>query len=580
MRRIAFIAALLLSTGAGLLVANAGADDSHTYEIELDNAFGLVHGSEVRIAGVTAGTVQSLDINAAKRAVVTVNVTGPLAQLRVDATCASQPQSLIAEYFLDCQPGRSHKLLPDGGQVPVSQTRTTVQNDLVNATLREPFKERFALLINEFGTALAGNPQNLNAAIRRGAPALQALRKALAILANQNRVIRDLNVNSDQIISRLAARRNDVVRFVQNANQTATASAQRGTDLSRNFHLLPGFLAELRPTLARLGDLSQASTPVLAQLNAASGQLNRLTVTLPRFNDASTPAINTLGSAADIGRQALHEGQDEIKALNQASTNAYAAANPIANFLVDLDNPARAVETDARAATDTGRPAPTGYTGFEGLLNYVYYQTLAINQFDQIGHLLHFILFEVGSGPCANFNAGSTVPAAGGGTTTSAANKDRCVSWVGPNQPGINAGPTLPPYSGAACPAGSTDLSVCNPANLRNAGTVGSTSTPGAGGPGLTTPAAPAQPGAPGAAGGGGQPQLPNLPNLPHVPKTPNLPNVPGVPNVPGLGGLGGLLGGGQNSGGGGVLGGGAPNNSNGGGAGATNDLLNFLFGA
>jgi len=580
MRRIAFIAALLLSTGAGLLVANAGADDSHTYEIELDNAFGLVHGSEVRIAGVTAGTVQSLDINAAKRAVVTVNVTGPLAQLRVDATCASQPQSLIAEYFLDCQPGRSHKLLPDGGQVPVSQTRTTVQNDLVNATLREPFKERFALLINEFGTALAGNPQNLNAAIRRGAPALQALRKALAILANQNRVIRDLNVNSDQIISRLAARRNDVVRFVQNANQTATASAQRGTDLSRNFHLLPGFLAELRPTLARLGDLSQASTPVLAQLNAASGQLNRLTVTLPRFNDASTPAINTLGSAADIGRQALHEGQDEIKALNQASTNAYAAANPIANFLVDLDNPARAVETDARAATDTGRPAPTGYTGFEGLLNYVYYQTLAINQFDQIGHLLHFILFEVGSGPCANYNAGSTVPAAGGGTTTSAANKDRCVSWVGPNQPGINAGPTLPPYSGAACPGGSTDLSVCNPANLRNAGTVGSTSTPGAGGPGLTTPAAPAQPGAPGAAGGGGQPQLPNLPNLPHVPKTPNLPNVPGVPNVPGLGGLGGLLGGGQNSGGGGVLGGGAPNNSNGGGAGATNDLLNFLFGA
>jgi len=43
---------------------------------------------------------------------------------------------------------------------------------------------------------------------------------------------------------------------------------------------------------------------------------------------------------------------------------------------------------------------------------------------------------------------------------------------------------------------------------------------------------------------------------------------------------VGGLLGGGQNSGGGGVLGGGAPNNSNGGGAGATNDLLNFLFGA
>jgi hypothetical protein len=263
--------------------------------------------------------------------------------------------------------------------------------------------------------------------------------------------------------------------------------------------------------------------------------------------------------------------------------NSYPAADQIANFLVDLDDPNRAVESDARAARDTGRPAPTGYTGFEGLLNYVYYQTLAVNQFDQIGHLLHAILFEFQAGPCGQFNAGSTVPDAsatqtpqnGGSTTISAANRNRCVTWLGPHQPGINAGPTLPPYSGSVCPQGSDDLSLCNPANLRQSGRPGS-STPGAGGPAAQAPGAAPQPGAPGAAGGGGQPQLPNLPNLPHVPKTPNLPHVPGVPNIPGLGGIGGLLGGGQNSGGGGILGGGgAPNNSNG-----TNDLLNFLFGA
>jgi ABC-type transporter Mla subunit MlaD len=222
LRRIGLIIALLVAAPAALLVNGAGASDSHTYRIELDNAFGLVKDSEVRIAGVTEGTVQSLDIDAAKRAVVTVKLSGPLSQLRTDATCSSQPQSLIAEYFLDCQPGKSDRKLPDNGTVPVEQTRTTVQNDFVQATLREPFKERLSLLINEFGTALAGNPQNLNAAIRRGAPALQALRKALAILASQNQIITNLNVNSDNIISRLAARRQDVVRFVQNANRTAT----------------------------------------------------------------------------------------------------------------------------------------------------------------------------------------------------------------------------------------------------------------------------------------------------------------------------------------------------------------------
>ena len=42
----------------------------------------------------------------------------------------------------------------------------------------------------------------------------------------------------------------------------------------------------------------------------------------------------------------------------------------------------------------------------EGLLNYAYYQAGALNQFDQIGHLLHFTLYDVHTGPCGNFSTG------------------------------------------------------------------------------------------------------------------------------------------------------------------------------
>src|SRR3712207_941610 len=107
MRRIGLIFALLLATPAAFFAPSLVAADSHTYKVELDNAFGLVNGSEVRIAGVTAGVVEQLDVNAAKKAVVTIKVSGPLSEFREDATCSSEPQSLIAEYFLDCQPGRS-----------------------------------------------------------------------------------------------------------------------------------------------------------------------------------------------------------------------------------------------------------------------------------------------------------------------------------------------------------------------------------------------------------------------------------------------------------------------------------------
>jgi ABC-type transporter Mla subunit MlaD len=574
MRRIAATALVLLLAGAGAIVANAGADGSHTYRIELDNAFGLVSGSEVRVAGVVAGTVTGLDINSHKRAEVTVNISGPLSTFRESATCSSQPQSLIAEYFLDCQPGTKGKPLPDDGLLPVhsakygNQTSITVQNDLVLNTMREPFKERFALILNEFGTALAGNPDNLNAAIRRGAPALTALRKALAILARQNTVIRDLNVNSDQIISKLAQRKGDVVSFIHNANRAATASAERRADLAANFRLLPGFLAELRPTLSRLGQLADQQTPLLTDLHGAAGQLNRLTVTLPAFNDASVPAVRSLGAASVIGTHALKRGGDEITALRQATRKSYPAADQLANFLVDLDNPARAVEADTRAATDTGRPAPTGYTGLEGLLNYAYYQALAINQFDTIGHLLHFIIYEFQAGPCGKYNAGNTVPAAGGGTTTSAANKASCVAWIGPNQPQINQPYAAPPYDPSVCPNGSDAPNLCPDNSPRL------TARQAAG------PAVAKADSTQGSAPPAGTPLSPTGPQLPSLPSTPSLPQAPNLdPQT-----LGGLLGVGG-AGGGGEL---TPAQqrrlksllSQGAGGGQANgDLLNFLFG-
>src|SRR5205823_140493 len=128
MRRIALIALVLVASVAWWVTASAGADDSHNYKIELYNAFGLVNGSDVRVGGVNAGTVTSLDVNAKKRAVANITLSGPLSVLGKDSRCASQPQSLIAEYFIDCTP--KGPPLADGGTIPANRVRMTVQADL------------------------------------------------------------------------------------------------------------------------------------------------------------------------------------------------------------------------------------------------------------------------------------------------------------------------------------------------------------------------------------------------------------------------------------------------------------------
>src|SRR5687768_3282021 len=103
MRRIGFIASTV-ATLAAVFAVSAPADDERTYLIEMYNAFGVVTGSDVRVAGVNAGSVTDLDVNSAKRAVVEVKLSGPLAVLGENTTCSTEPQSLIAEYFIDCQP--------------------------------------------------------------------------------------------------------------------------------------------------------------------------------------------------------------------------------------------------------------------------------------------------------------------------------------------------------------------------------------------------------------------------------------------------------------------------------------------
>ncbi|HYU60902.1 MAG TPA: MlaD family protein [Solirubrobacterales bacterium] len=562
MRRLA-ITAMLLLAAAGALVASAGADDSHTYTIELDNAFGIVEGSEVRIAGVKQGSVTHLAVNDQKRALITVEVSGPISVLGADTECSSEPQSLIAEYFIDCEPKGDPIPTEDEGSttepnIPVSQTTQTVQADLVQNTLREPFKRRLQLIIDEFGTALAGNPQNLNDAIRRGAPALRQLEEALKILGDQNTIIRDLNANSDEIIARLAERRADVVKFIKEARDTAAASAERRTDLAANFDLLDDFLAELRPTLVRLGGLAAEQTPLLTNLRAAAPQLNELAVSLPAFNRATDVSLASLGEAAVVGRKALRKGRDEIKQLKKTAKKAPGVSELLADFLRDLDDPSRAVAEDARAAQETGRQAPTGYTGLEGLLNWAYYNAGILNQYDPTSHLLHFSIFSVGT-PCGDFSTGRDpdtgapgVPAKDGGTTTSILDAHACVAWLGPNQPGINEDLNLPRYDNSVCPEGSSAPALCDPNISTNSAGGGEVQTTSKGGevPGYqpSEPTAPEEP-------GNNEPVVPGL----------DLPGNAGddiddLLDIPGVTGEG-------------------AQDQSGGGDQAASDLLDFLFG-
>ena len=344
-----------------------------------------------------------------------------------DAFCQSRPQSLIGEYFVDCQPGSSGPVLKSGSMIPVTHTQSTIPMDLLNDVMRMPYRQRFSLIINELGAAVAGRSDDLAAALRRAVPALNQTDNLLNLLANDSQTINQLNVSANTVITALANNSKDVTNFIDEANRAATTSATQSSNISASWRDLPGFLEQLKPTLAQLSAATTANLPVVNNLNAASGQLDRLFKDLPGFSKASLPAIRALGQASVTGKVAVQAAAPTVVDLNRFAKPTPELAQNLSIVLHDLDNRSRAVEADKRS------PGGQGYTGLEALLQYVFNQALAINTYGPLGHILAVDAFV--DPLCSPYATPGTLAQ---NLATYGAAARRCYAWLGPNQPGVN----------------------------------------------------------------------------------------------------------------------------------------------
>ena len=437
------------------IVSGAATGDSSatgTYRIEFDNAFGLVTGADFKVAGVRAGTITGISLPASCRdgntsdcrALVTIDVTqSGFGAFHADAFCQSRPQSLIGEYFVDCQPGRYGPVLPPGSTIPVTHTQSTIPSDLLQNVMRMPYRERLTLIINELGAGVAGRSGDLQAALRRAVPAITQTDNLLRLLAGDSRTLQQLTVSADTVVTALADNRRQVQRFVTEANNTTTATASQQANLRSTLALLPGFLEQLRPAMVQLGAAAQANQPVLVHLGGAASQLALLLRNLTPFARSALPAIQSLGRASATGISAVHAATPTVQLLKTFSEPTPELSQNLAIVLRDLDNRGRAVEADSRS------PGGTGYTGLEALLQYVFNQTLAINTFGPFGHILAVDSFV--DPKCSPYATPATIAL---GLKQYGKSYRNCYAWLGPSQPGVNETDPSNPHACVPDPGG------------------------------------------------------------------------------------------------------------------------------
>jgi ABC-type transporter Mla subunit MlaD len=398
MKRVAAITVLLAIAGLlAVLIAGTSAQGSSsaTFDVVFDNARGLIGGQLVKVAGAKAGTIEDVSVvneNGVFRARIRASIDSKFMPFRQNATCSIRPEGLIAENYVDCDPGSppSPPLSGVNGQpptVPVTHTSEPVSLlDLFNI-FNLPTRQRFQVIIDELGVGTAGRGDDFNDIIRRANPALKLANRAIGILARQKAQLAQIIDDAGQIAYQGASHTADVQNFLTHAAALTQLTSSHSSSLSRAIRELPANLDATQPALQQLDTVARDGTPLLSEIHAAVPELNNVANDLGPFVTAAKPALAKLGTAITTAIPAIKKTTPLIKTLRSYLGRSLPATRLFARLATNLQQ--------------AGLP--------ENFLSILYYVGAATAREDSTSHLLSLLLVGPASGACSIF---ATTPSA------------------------------------------------------------------------------------------------------------------------------------------------------------------------
>jgi len=271
------------------------AGDGYRIGATFENATTLRAGSPVRIAGVEVGEVTAVEPQG-EAAEVTFTVDDSGRPIHEDAEVKIRPRLFLeGNFFLDLSPGSpSAPELPEGGEIPVTQTATAVQLDEVLTALQRDSRRDLQVLLEGYGTALNHEPtaaedatqdpdvhgetagESLNDALRYGGRAGRS--GAIVAEALRGRDPNDLSrliAAQRRVFGELETVESSLQSLITNFNVTTGALAAESASLSATIDELAPTLEEAEPSLRELSDalpplraLAIEAEPGIAELPA------------------------------------------------------------------------------------------------------------------------------------------------------------------------------------------------------------------------------------------------------------------------------------------------------------------------
>jgi virulence factor Mce-like protein len=266
-----------------------GGGDGYELTAYFDKAVSLYEASDVKILGLSAGTVDEIEVEGTKvRVRMTIDAEQPLP---ADVKATIVPFSLIGERYVQLFPAWTpgQDKAPPGSVIPLERTTIPTEPDEALEALKKFLDaldpKATGRLVTNLADDLRGNGQGINDALR-----------GLADLT-----------------STLAAKDSELVGIIENFDRFAATLRSRERQLGRvmdQFSSATSLLAEERESIAKLVDsLARLSADGVDLITEHGGRLDTDLTTLTRVLQSVRANLNAVTTLLDAG-PTLVAGED------------------------------------------------------------------------------------------------------------------------------------------------------------------------------------------------------------------------------------------------------------------------------
>ena len=269
----AVIAAVVL---VAFVLFGGGSGGGYEVTAKFINAGQLVRGNPVQTGGTAIGTVQGIEITPDGQAAIKLKIKEKYAPLREGTRAAIKQFSLsgIANRYVDLTlPPNGARELADGGRIDTDRTRTAVDLDQLFNTLDPSTGKALQDFFKGQRNQFKARGQQANSAFEYLNPALSTSSRLFNELSRDQPTLERFLVDSSQLVTALAQRRDDLSGLIGNLNQTTRALGNQKAALAESIERLPPFMrranttfVNLRAALDDVDPLVDASKPVAERL--------------------------------------------------------------------------------------------------------------------------------------------------------------------------------------------------------------------------------------------------------------------------------------------------------------------------